>query len=188
MPTLTFFIVLSSESLLTEMSVVSKYKFLVYIFILTFIFPAVSLLMFRKSGFISSLDMEHRAERPIPFLITGIYYALSAFFFEYKLGLNSLPTLLMIAIATTVLCITLISLRFKISAHSTGLSGCIGIVTGLSCAYHSTENLFLLLALLIACGAVMSARLSLAKHSEEEVYAGFGFGFLLNFGIIFVLA
>ena len=54
-------------------------KFLIFslVFIATFLFPLLIILIMKRRGLIKSLQMESKEERVYPFLLTGIFFFLS---------------------------------------------------------------------------------------------------------------
>ena len=71
---------------------------------------------------------------------------------------------------------TLITLRWKISAHMVGIGGCVGALMALN-ALHGLYLLFPIAMLLLLAGALGTARLLISDHSSAQVYAGFALGF-----------
>ncbi len=142
----------------------------------TIAFPGLNMLLLRWYGVISSLEMPKRAERLAPFISTLFFFALG----YYLLRKGSLPLPLYSIFLGSILAlvaITIINLRWKISAHATGIAGLAGSTIGLF-QLHNYGNLILLSLVLVVVGATLTARLVLKAHSPAEVYAGAGVGFL----------
>jgi len=86
--------------------------------------------------------------------------------------------LFLIASILVQISLIVVSLKWKISAHSAAIGGLIGGVSALSFRLH--ENAILVLSLLIlVAGLVATSRLILLKHTNTQVYAGFSLGFLI---------
>ena len=169
----------------SPMSGDARERLLILIFLVTFIIPAVSLIIFKISSSIASLFMENRKERYVPFAFITIFYATACYLFIYKFQLNTTFAVVMVSITLTILLITIITFFWKISAHSAGMCGLVGFL--LAFAYKFPENnLFypLILSILLA-GAVLSARLYLNAHSASEVGGGAVLGFTICFLSVF---
>src|SRR5258706_15108314 len=63
----------------------SLYLITALIFLFTFIFPSLNILIFRYFGTIQSLNMETRKERLTPFIFISIMYAMITVLFYVKL-------------------------------------------------------------------------------------------------------
>jgi membrane-associated phospholipid phosphatase len=152
---------------------------LLFLFFLgTFVFPAISILSLYKGGLLSSLSMSGRSERLLPFGITSIFYAITAvFFFRAQLDMRLLSVV--IGIALSVVLMTLLTWRLKISAHSIGMSGLVGTLAAFQLKYNHLQLALPIALTVVLLGALMSARLYLSAHSPKEVWAGTVLGFLV---------
>jgi membrane-associated phospholipid phosphatase len=86
--------------------------------------------------------------------------------------------LFLIASIIVQIALMVVSLKWKISAHSAAIGGLIGGVCALSFRLQENPALILSLLILIA-GIVATSRLILMKHTNFQVYAGFTLGFLI---------
>jgi len=176
MPTVAFSILLFG--LPHSFTAESTWYLLGYVVMVTFVFPAVNILWLYRAGFIRSLHMKERTDRPPAFWTTVIYYTCLTAMFAYKTGFSQL-TQTILTIFITLLITTLVTQFFKVSAHAVGISGTLGLTFAWTLQNPENPTLFLvILALLLACGLSMSARLQLQAHSQKELYAGFMLGFL----------
>jgi membrane-associated phospholipid phosphatase len=142
----------------------------------TIAFPGVNLLLLRWYGVISSLAMPNRAERVTPFLSTLFFFGLG----YYLLSKGNLPAPLysiFVGSMVALLLLTLLSLRWKVSAHGAGVAGVAGSVMALF-QLHNYGNIALLSAVWLAAGLTLTARLYLKAHTPGEVYIGAIIGFL----------
>jgi membrane-associated phospholipid phosphatase len=151
------------------------------VFVMTFILPVANLLMFKSFGTLESLQMPTRQERLLPFtMITIIYIVVAAMFF-YKVTGNINFNKVMMIISALVLVATLATLIEKISVHSMGICGALGIVVPLNKAVENGVLLLPTVILLAIAGLVMSSRLYLNAHTPREVLYGSLLGFSIGF-------
>ncbi|MCS7005656.1 MAG: hypothetical protein NZM38_10075 [Cytophagales bacterium] len=176
MPTLAFSILLFAlpQSFASE----AKWYLLGYVLVVTFLFPAINIWWLYRIGLIRSLFMKERSDRPPVFWTTFIYYVGLALMFFWETGFSEL-TQTMLAIVFTLLVASIITQFYKVSAHAIGIGGVWGLC--LAWALQNPENdilLLLMIAILIICGIVISARLALEAHTPKEAYSGFLVGAL----------
>ncbi|WP_338759818.1 phosphatase PAP2 family protein [Bernardetia sp. ABR2-2B] len=176
---LLFFFLLSSEPFGQR-----QVLFLSLIFLGTFAVPAFFLLTLRYTGFISSLDMQNRKERAVPFMFTTVFYTLLAYLMIRKVGYEIQVVLLTGGVALSMCLTTLVTLFHKTSVHSIGISGLLGFLFGFQAANTSLELLLPIVTLFFLTGMVMSSRLYLKAHTPNEVWSGFLIGFGTCFGIV----
>jgi len=176
---LLFFFLLSSEPFGQR-----QILFLSLIFLGTFVIPAFFLLTLRYTGFISSLNMENRRERAIPFLFTTIFYTLLAYLMIQKVYYEIQIVLLTGGVALSMCITTLVTLFHKTSVHTIGISGLLGFLFSFQAANTSLSLLLPIVSLFFLTGMVMSSRLYLKAHTPNEVWSGFLIGFGTCFGIV----
>jgi hypothetical protein len=150
------------------------------IFVSTCLLPAITTFLLFRTGFVSSLELNDRKERLLPYLLTALYY-LFAFYltqnFPVPSGMGKAIRIFMIGATTALLITGAVNLIWKISAHTVALGGISGalLVLCLKLAYPPVDEFSL--CILIA-GVVAWARLKLNAHSPAQVYTGFGLGLL----------
>ena len=176
---LLFFFLLSSEPFGER-----QILFLGLISLGTFIVPAFFLLTLRHTGFISSLNMEHKRERAVPFMFTTVFYTLLAYLMFSKVLYEIQVVLLTGGVALSMCLTTLVSLFHKTSVHTVGISGLLGFLFSFQVANPSLALLAPISILFFFTGMVMSSRLYLKAHTPNEVWSGFLIGFGTCFGIV----
>lgn len=147
------------------------------IFTLTAILPFLGILVLKKAGVVSSILLDVRKERTIPYIIAIICY-ISAIIFLWRIYMPLYIVSMMLASLLATLAIVLINLKWKISAHLCGmgsLCGAIFIVT----ARLGIAQPYLLAVAFIFAGLVASARIILKVHTPMQTLAGFALGFIL---------
>lgn len=130
---------------------------------------AIILYWAKKSG--NDNDISKRQDRPIPLIIGTVSY-LIGFLISRLLGLDDFLTFLLLCYAVNTFIVMLITTQWKISIHTTGLSGPV-------CA---------LIILLGPIGALFGllypiliwSRVSLKKHTMSQAIAGGIFGFVMT--------
>jgi hypothetical protein len=166
------------------LSLRAKISITILIAISTFILPALSIVILKKTGFVSSIDLFKRKERTIPYIITaGFYYI--AFHSLSALKLPSLIPLLLFGGMISILFSMIINFFWKISAHMMAMGGITGLFAGLSMIY-SIDILMLLLFLIIISGAVAWSRIKLESHTVSQVFAGYALGIANMIAILLI--
>lgn len=139
--------------------------------------PLLILLSMMLLGKVKDLDVSDAKERFWPYM----YSLVSIGCWSYFLRLLNMPSFIIYsAIATTILLflVALITLRWKISAHSASAGGaiamCLGILTqlGIDCTWWVP-------ALFIAAWLLMIARIRLDAHTPLQTTCGFLMGLIL---------
>ena len=145
----------------------------------------LSLWAFKFSASITSFEMLDRKERVLPFFFISIIYCLPTYLFYTKIKVNNTVLIIFATISILLLLLTIITIFWKISLHSTGISGMIGFIVAINIKYPDNDLIYPLIILILLAGAVMSSRLYLNCHRPEETFGGSIFGFLLSFGAVY---
>lgn len=140
----------------------------------TFMFPAISILLMRKLGFLESLEMPDSKQRIIPLVATIIFYVWSYMAvrktnFPYMMGVFMMGTLASLFLSF------FINVFQKLSLHMVGISGALTSVLFLM-LFSQSDVSYIFLAMVVLTGAVASARLYLGAHTPQEMYTGFMVG------------
>jgi membrane-associated phospholipid phosphatase len=162
-----------------DIAQISKILFLL-LFFNTAVLPGASFFIMYKTKLITSVELNKREERFIPFLITLFFYGITYGFLRNAM----LPDAVFIALAGSILVVFSVmfaSLFYKISIHMAGIGGIVGLAIATFWVY-GTFNVYALSALFIAAGLTGWARLKLNAHTPFQVYTGFIAGFLIMFG------
>jgi len=94
---------------------------------------------------------------------------------------------LLIIIDCIILVGSIITLFYKVSMHSLGIMGMLGILLPLNKVAENNSLLMPSIIVLIIGGLVMSARLQLNAHSPREVLTGSITGFTIGFTGMIIL-
>lgn len=156
--------------------------FLGVVFALTFLIPALSIGMLKLTSTISSLKLEDRKERIMPFTFISLYYGLTVYMFGYRLGLGQTMVILFGTVTAAVILTTIITLFFKISVHSVGIWGVVGSMIAIQIRYPDSLLFWPIIVALLIAGLVNTSRLYLRVHSPSQV----NYGSLLGFTVCFI--
>lgn len=168
-----------------------RLSLLVLVFIGTFAVPSLLILYLYRTGFLTDLNMPDRADRRLPYLITGLVYSVVTYLFAFRMSLfsDTAPGVAVVlgGITLSILLVGLINTVWKISAHSVGLGGVLGTVM-LMLVKHGDTDLFMpFVGLIVLSGLVATARLQLNAHTISQVIAGLGLGLFVSGMAVFWL-
>jgi len=184
MPTIGIIILMFTNSYVSFIPVQAKKMLIILTAIGTLILPALMVPLFVLQGKISNIQLDDRKERIYPLALTAIFYSLTFILF-LRIPVFKLVHSFMLGALLSVLVGFLISLKWKISTHMMGLGGLIALIIVLSFKLD-IYLIYPLIGVLIAAGLAGSSRLYLKAHTEAQVYAGLGVGFLLVLGSLLV--
>jgi membrane-associated phospholipid phosphatase len=183
-PTLGFFLFFNSGFYFSILPWSVKRFILLVVFMSTCALPALSILLLSLSQKFD-LNMDKNHERILPLMLSSLFYYLGYLIIQ-RLPVFPIYNLFLIASILVQVALIIVSLKWKISAHSAAIGGLVGAFFGLS--FRLQENpILILIALILISGMVGTSRLILGKHTSSQVYAGFLLSFLImNLVIIFV--
>lgn len=157
----------------------SRWIVLAMIFFTTFIIPGLGAYAMVRTGQLDSMEMDRREQRGLPLLFTGLCYTVISYLFYREAAFGPIFYVVMAIIAASVFLTYVISLFWKVSAHSVGAGGGLGLILMLNRIAPEASLLMPVAAGILLAGAILSARLALNAHTPQQVYAGFGSGLLL---------
>lgn len=175
LPTWMLLVIIASD--LYKMLFINVGLCFAIVFVTTFVFPIISMLILKKFKVIKSLTMEKRDERFIPLFIMVVFLYATTRFFK---GISMLSLYNFYLICNMLLCVVVfwVNLFWKISFHGIGwgaFSATLLIMTTISVDIYLP---FFITSLFIS-GIVGSARLYLKSHNESQIYVGFIVGFIM---------
>ena len=142
------------------------------------IIPGLSLAVLRSLGRLSDFRIDRRRERILPLLIGTVCYLLCAVTIAKLPSAVFLRKFMFAAACCEAMCLV-VSLRWKISLHMTGMGAAVALLVVMNVVGVGTMLVPLAVAILLA-GALASARLYLGCHNGAQVLAGFGGGFVVS--------
>ena len=149
--------------------------------------PVIISIILKELKLISSLHMQKKEERMLPFLLTGTLYYGVIYLLDsvWNLPLNPLIYKFMFGATLSIIIGMLITFNWKISVHMIGIGGVVGIATVLS-KTGPEVLLYLLSVLIIIAGLIGFGRLQLKAHSLNQIIAGFLLGFSCEILILLI--
>jgi hypothetical protein len=158
-------------------------------FLFSFLAPALSLVLLKKSRVISNFEIDDKNERRIPIIITAIYCAALSWFLIVKAPQGLLPPpiyLMPIGGLVAILITGVITTFSKISLHALGA----GMFFGFLVAYFQYQSEFyfsIIIGAAMIGGVIMSARVYLEKHSLTQSFSGYSLGAFVMYLVVHFL-
>lgn len=164
-------------------------NFIFLIFCVTFLFPALNVGVFKTFGSIKTLAMKDRRERILPFSFIAILYIAVTYLFytRTRIDLNDNLLKVLVIIDALVVVAAIVTFFYKVSVHSMGMCGLIGILLPLNKISEDGALFYPTIILIVLSGIVMSSRLQLNAHTPREVMMGGVLGFATSFVMMLVL-
>jgi hypothetical protein len=130
-----------------------------------------------------------RKQRIIPFLFISVIYVSITYVFysKYRFGLNDNLLKLMLIMDLLVLVATLTTFFFKVSVHSIGIWGLVGITLLLTKISEVNTLFYVTIGLILLAGVIMASRLQLDVHTPREVMWGSVLGLATSLAGMFLL-
>ena len=142
------------------------------------IIPVLALGVLRSLGRISDYRVDDRRERMLPLLVGALCYILCAITIAKIPSAMFLRKFMVAAACCELLCLV-VSLRWKISLHLTGMGAVVALLVVMNVV--GVGNMVVpLMAAVLCAGALASARLYLGCHNGWQVLAGFCGGFAVS--------
>lgn len=149
--------------------------------------PLFGILVMRGLKLVKDIQLTDRQDRTGPFILTGLFYIViylslnraAMVPIEYKIFVLGATIALFMAF--------FINLFSKISVHTVGM-GCFLAIILVVVRQSYMPNNYLFIVVLIACGAVATARRVLTFREPSDIYGGFFIGFLAQFVSLSILA
>jgi len=153
------------------------------VFINSFIFPVITVLLMKGLGFINNLQLKTREERFVPFIATMTFYVWSYFVFK-RSDLNEIFSDVLLAGLISIVLAFMLTIFFrKVSLHTIGIGLAFSLILQTVPLAYVNAIPILLVVTLIA-GLIGSSRLILKAHTNREVYYGYAIGILcMNFAL-----
>lgn len=172
-----------------------KAQGLVIISILTIavMFPMIAIFMMKALGLISSLEMTDKKERIGPLIVTGLFYMWLYVNVRNNDNIPGALSFFVLGSTISVFFALMINSFTKISLHTIAAggmaSGMLFIIFNFTYGFVDIpvswfgiqcrmSDRFIYMIIIIAAGAVGSARLYLKAHKEDEIYGGYIVGIL----------
>lgn len=146
--------------------------------LLTAVVPTAVILTLIKTGRVKDVSLSARSERMIPYIVTIVCYAAAAIYLKTSPYPGWLSAFYFGAAGASVVA-SLVTLKWKISAHSSAVGGFAAAMIWLALnGQLYVGATWWVCGAIVLCGLVGSARLTLDRHTPAQVYAGFALGAL----------
>lgn len=146
--------------------------------------PAVVVLLLKKAGYIQDIGLNNRQERFVPYMVCIACLVGTAIFLHFK-GAPHWFCLFFYGGAATGLAEVIINRWWKISVHSAGMAGIVGLLLHLMMYEYTTSSAIVWLMITLGfAGLLGAARIWLGRHTLAQVLAGYAVGFC---GVFFIM-
>lgn len=167
------------------MSPVKKLFLMSAVVIFSVVLPLLNMVLLKKLGYIKSMQAKLANERFMPYISTitlyvGLIYILHDLSIPYFF-----KQLIMVSLVVVVIDF-IINFFTKISMHSSGIGGCLGVIYFYQFISTNGDIKPICLCLFIA-GLVGFSRLYLNEHTPKQVYLGFLIGLLSSIACLTLL-
>jgi membrane-associated phospholipid phosphatase len=139
------------------------------IFLFSFILPTGFILVLKFFKIISSIKLEDRRERWLPYLFVSLYY-LFIWYYIKKISLfeGVIATAFLLS-SILIFALFIINHWIKISAHVLSVCAILGLVLRLTFHFNELNQLLILILCIFTAGLVATSRLYLNAHTTKEV-------------------
>ncbi|MEJ7611810.1 MAG: phosphatase PAP2 family protein [Ferruginibacter sp.] len=148
-------------------------------------FPLISILLLKALGFIDSVYLRTRKDRIIPYMACGIFFFWGYTVFKKQEMYPPVMSAFILGIFIAVSAALMANIYFKVSMHSIGMGGWLGVFWVIA-KENSMLMTWPLAAVLLLTGIVCTARLLISDHSQKDIYTGLAIGFLCQLVAAFV--
>lgn len=171
LPTYAFAMIIWSQPFLFAGYDGREWVLVVRVFINTFIFPAICMLLLWRLGWLKSMETSTREERVIPYIAIGTLYLWTYITFRKSADPQLLNIVLLGSCIALFGCF-LFNIFSKISIHAAGF-GCLLVLAFLNTWLSAFDVRWILLLVILISGLVGTSRLYLQSHSLKEVMTGY---------------
>ncbi len=151
----------------------------------TALIPGVGILLMKKTGLVSDLDVSKRSERIWPYFIV-ILTGIATCVMLYRAQLPWWAVKLFLASTIATLLAFFITLKWKISAHTLAFGCLIGSAI-IVCFKLALNPLAIISLLIVLAGFQASSRVYLKAHTLGQVTGGFFLGVSTEFLVFFLI-
>ncbi len=180
-PTYSVLLLFQAANYATFFSFSYKFYTVLTIFILTAIIPLVAILILKKMGIVSSIQLPERKERLIPYIVTIICY-ITAIAFLWRIYMPIYIVAMMLGVLLAVVTVSLINFKWKISAHLCAMGSLTAAILVVSLRLQLNPTILLSWTFIFS-GVVAAARMILNIHTPMQTLAGFATGFAYVFAL-----
>ena len=162
-----------------------KYFILIQVAIITILIPILFFFILRYSGKIGSIMAPVLSERKFPLVIQCFLIILLVRNSITVERYTELHFFLLGALFSTLIALLLLFAKIKASLHMMGISALTLFVFGLTLHYQ-TQNIALIVFLILMNGFVASSRLVMKAHTSKELIIGILLGSIPQIPLLFL--
>lgn len=152
----------------------------------TALVPAGSILVMRRLGLVSDVSLSSREERTAPLMVACVCYLASTFYLV-RVHAPSWLWLYFCGGFVAVLIVSVVSRRWKISAHMTAMGGLVALLCRLQSSGLAIHDMTWWIAgAVVVTGLVGTARIYRERHDLWQVLAGTACGFVCVYFITMI--
>lgn len=174
-PAIAIVVLLFSNTILSGIPLNLKWLFVSVILLNTLCVPVLFLLVLRTTGLIDSFSLQTTRDRIAPLAVMVVCYVVCVFMIPDTIVAFLIRKFLFAAIACVLLAFV-VNFYWKISLHMVASGGALAMLMIVNISNFGTM-LWPMVALVLAIGALASARLYLGSHNPAQVTVGFLGGF-----------
>ncbi len=172
LPTYAFSLITTiNPYLLAGLSPGGVMKLFIMVFVNTFVYPLIFVLLMIKLKFIGNIHMPESKDRHLVYIATSVFFMWSYLVFR-KQQMPEVLVVVFLGASIGVLAAFFINIFHKISMHTIGMGALVALIFGL--AAHMEYNLWIpLTGVILLAGLVGSARMKISTHRPGEIYSGY---------------
>ena len=149
-------------------------------------FPLLAIVLLKGLGFINSIYLRTKKDRIVPYIICNIFFFWTYNVFRQQDVYPTIVSSFWLGIFFASSAALMANIYFKISMHSLGMGGWLGLFLIIFRANNMLMTWPLALVIML-CGLVATARFLVSDHTEKEIYAGFFVGIASQFMSAYIL-
>jgi hypothetical protein len=176
----TYFLAFLHPSTFTGFSDHGKGKLMLLVVINTILFPAVTVLLLKGLGFISSVFLRTQRDRIIPYIASMTFFFWTQYVLREQQYIPRILVAFMFGVFISSAAALMANIYYKISMHAIGMGGLIGIFLVILQQNTMLMTWPLSLAFLLA-GIVCTSRMIVSDHRPKEIYSGLIMGLACQF-------
>ncbi|MEP6596778.1 MAG: hypothetical protein ABJA71_12570 [Ginsengibacter sp.] len=142
----------------------------------TIFFPALTVLLLKGLGFISSIFLKTQRERIIPYVASNIFYFWMYLVFRNQPDVPLILTSFVFGIFLSSSIALLANIYFKISMHALGVGAFSGLMLVIIFSSFTYAGFLPAMLVFLLTGFVCTSRMIISNHTPFDIYTGIFFG------------
>lgn len=175
---ITYFIAFMHPRYFTGLEESFKWLLILRVAVNMVVFPALTVLLLKAVGFISSIFLKSQKERIIPYITSGIFFFWMYLVFRSQEFIPSILTAFVFGVFLASSAALIANIYQKISMHAIGCGGVLGFMITIWAADAFFPIALPLSIALLITGVVCTSRMIISDHTQKEIYYGLLLGFV----------